>query len=113
MRSREQVARGIGVGELFSSGLLSQQIEVKRRLHFCGGRSANSEVDRLIFAGAEGGGEWAGDAIGRSVQLMGVPGDALAGDFAVLLEIVEGEGVGAGIVLLIGEDRGLFGGLDL
>ncbi len=41
---------------------------------------------------------------------MRVPGDALAGDLAVLAEIVEGVAVGGGIVFLIGEDGGLFGG---
>ena len=67
-------------------------------------------MNRLILGGAEGGGEWAGDAICRGVQLVGVPGDAFAGDLVVLAEVIEGEGVGGGIVFLVGEDGGLLGG---
>ena len=65
----------------------------------------------LILGGAEGGGERTIDVVSWSVKLVGVPGDAFAGNFVVFAEVIECEAVGGGVVFLVGEDGGLLGSL--
>ena len=70
-----------------------------------------------LAGGGEGGHAAAGDGLeggdfvlAAVVEVVDVPGDGLLGDLTVAAEVGEGVGAGGGIVLLVGEVGGLFGG---